>query len=194
MLENEAFKSKLATAMQSGSPPDLFQSWGGGVLAEYADAGLVQDLTPELQKNGWGDSFQPGPARRCTTSATRPTACPGDAGMVGFWYNKSLFKQAGIDTPPTTWTGLLDIVKKLKAAKITPIALGEKDKWPGAFYWVYLATRIGGKAAFDKAYSRAGSFADKPFVDAGTTAQATGRPAAVPDRLPGRAPMAISRP
>ena len=36
VLENEAFKQKLTTAMQSGDPPDIFQSWGGGVLYEYA--------------------------------------------------------------------------------------------------------------------------------------------------------------
>ena len=87
--------------------------------------------------------------------------------MVGFWYNKDLFTKAGISAPPATWTAFLDDVKKLKAANITPIALGEKDKWPGHFYWVYLATRIGGQAAFEKAYNRTGSFADKPFVDAG---------------------------
>ncbi len=59
--------------------------------------------------------------------------------------------------------------QKLKAAGITPIALGEKDKWPGHFYWVYLATRIGGKRRVpEKAYSREGSFADPAFVDAGT--------------------------
>jgi ABC-type glycerol-3-phosphate transport system substrate-binding protein len=46
VLENEAFKSRLATAMQSGSPPDLFQSCGGSLLKQDADAGLVQDLTP----------------------------------------------------------------------------------------------------------------------------------------------------
>jgi raffinose/stachyose/melibiose transport system substrate-binding protein len=56
----------------------------------------------------------------------------------------------------------------LKAAKITPLALGGKDEWPGAFYWEYLATRLGGQDAFQKAYNRTGSFADKPFVDAGT--------------------------
>ena len=28
--------------MQSGNPPDLFQSWGGGTLAQQVDAGLVQ--------------------------------------------------------------------------------------------------------------------------------------------------------
>jgi raffinose/stachyose/melibiose transport system substrate-binding protein len=166
VLENEAFKAKLATAMQSGSPPDIFQSWGGGVLKQYADAGLVQDLTPALQENGWGASFQPAPLSLYTFDG-KSYGVPWNAGMVGFWYNKALFQKAGIAQPPATWSELLDDVKKLKAAGITPIALGEKEKWPGHFYWVYLATRIGGKDAFQKAYTRQGSFADPPFVQAG---------------------------
>jgi raffinose/stachyose/melibiose transport system substrate-binding protein len=88
-------------------------------------------------------------------------------GVVGFWYNKELFTKAGITTPPATWSEFLAAVKKLKAAGITPISLGEGDKWPGHFYWVYLAVRIGGKPAFDAAYSRSGSFADPAFVQAG---------------------------
>ena len=34
VLENEAFKAKLTTTMQAGNPPDIFQSWGGGVLEQ----------------------------------------------------------------------------------------------------------------------------------------------------------------
>jgi raffinose/stachyose/melibiose transport system substrate-binding protein len=166
VLENEAFKAKLATAMQSGSPPDIFQSWGGGVLKQYADAGLVQDLTPSLQENNWGKSFQPGPLGLYTFDG-KTYGVPWNAGMVGFWYNKTLFKQAGIAAPPATWSEFLADVKALKAANITPIALGERDKWPGHFYWVYMVTRIGGKDAFLKAYNREGTFADPPFVDAG---------------------------
>jgi raffinose/stachyose/melibiose transport system substrate-binding protein len=166
VLENEAFKAKLATGMQSGSPPDIFQSWGGGVLKQYGDAGLVQDLTSALGQNGWGDNFQPGPLSLYSFDG-KTYGVPWNAGMVGFWYNKALFEQAGVAQPPATWTEFLDAVKKLKAAGITPIALGEKDKWPGHFYWVYLATRIDGKEAFEKAYSREGSFADPSFVDAG---------------------------
>lgn len=166
VLENEAFKAKLATAMQSGSPPDIFQSWGGGVLKQYGDAGLVQDLTPALQQNGWGESFQPAPLSLYSFDG-KTYGVPWNAGMVGFWYNKALFEKAGIAQPPATWAELLDDVKKLKDAGITPIALGEKDKWPGHFYWVYLATRIGGQEAFEKAYNREGSFTDPAFVEAG---------------------------
>jgi raffinose/stachyose/melibiose transport system substrate-binding protein len=63
VLENEAFKSKLATVMQSGEPPDLFHSWGGGVMNEYADAGLLRNITPELDADGgaWRSTLSPGP-------------------------------------------------------------------------------------------------------------------------------------
>jgi raffinose/stachyose/melibiose transport system substrate-binding protein len=167
VLENEAFKTKLATAMQSGNPPDLFQSWGGGVMQQYAQAGLIQDLTDALKKDGWGDTFQPGPLSLFSTDG-KYYGVPWRIGMVGFWYNKALFTQAGIANPPATWIELLDAVKKLKAAGVTPIALGEKDKWTGAFYWEYLAVRMGGRSAFEAAYSRQGKFTDQAFVDAGT--------------------------
>src|SRR5437763_853879 len=56
VIENDAYKQKLATNMQSGNPPDVFHSWGGGVLFQYAKAGLVKDITSDLQGD-WGSSF-----------------------------------------------------------------------------------------------------------------------------------------
>lgn len=165
ILENDAFKTKLTTVLQSGQPPDLFHSWGGGVLFQYAKAGLVQDITSSVQGT-WANSFSKA-ALDVYGKDGKYYGVPWDMGAVGFWYNKKLFTQAGISQPPATWSDFLQAVKDLKAAGITPIGLGEKDKWPGHYWWVYLAVRLGGKAAFDKAYSRAGSFADAPFVAAG---------------------------
>ena len=172
VLENEAFKTKLTTVMQSGEPPDIFQSWGGGVMNEYANAGLLQDITPALDADGgaWRNTFAPG-ALGVYAYKGKNYGVPWDMGMIGFWYNKDLFKQAGIDNPPTTWTELLDDVKKLKAAGITPIAVGMGDKWPGMHMWAYLVTRLGGKANFEGALLRTGSFTDAPFVEAGKKLQ-----------------------
>lgn len=170
VLENENFKSKLTTVMQSGSTPDIFQSWGGGVMNEYAKAGLLKDISAELQKDGWGDSFGKG-ALDVFSYEGKYYGVPRDLGMVGIWYNKELFKEAGIEKTPETWSELLDAVRALKAAGITPIALGEKDKWPGHFWWVYLAIRMGGREAFESAYQRQGAFTDEPFVQAGETLQ-----------------------
>jgi len=168
VLENEAFKTKLTTVMQSGEPPDIFQSWGGGVMNEYANAGLLKDITADLDADGgaWRNSFSAG-ALGVYALKGQNYGVPWDMGMVGFWYNKDLFAQAGIDAPPATWAELLDDVTALKAAGITPIALGEGDKWPGHFWFAYLSTRICGQAGFEAAALRTGSFADSCFVEAG---------------------------
>ena len=167
VLENEAFKTKLTTVMQGGTPPDIFQSWGGGDMNAQVDAGMLQDITPALDAdNGaWRNTFGSG-ALAVYSYNGKNYGVPWDMGMVGFWYNKDLFTKAGITTPPATWTDFLTDVKALKAAGIAPIALGEGDKWPGMHMWSYIATRIGGQAAFTAAYNQTGSFTDPTFVQA----------------------------
>lgn len=171
VLTNEDFKARLVTVMQAGDPPDLFQSWGGGVLWAYAAAGLTKDITPELTANNneWKDSFAAQAALDLYSQNGVYYGVPYDWGAVGMFYNKALFAKAGLDPekPPTTWTEFLAAVQALKDAGITPIALGEKEKWPGHFWWVYLAIRNGGQQAFLDAYSRKGKFTDAPFVKAG---------------------------
>jgi len=168
VLENEAFKTKLTTVMQSGEVPDIFQSWGGGGLSEQIDAGLLKDITADLDANNgeWRNTFAPA-ALAVFSKDGKNYGVPWDMGMVGWWYNKDLFKKAGIDKEPATWSEFLADVKKLKDAGITPIALGEKDSWTGMHIWSYLATRIGGEKAFKAALDRSGSFADPAFVKAG---------------------------
>jgi raffinose/stachyose/melibiose transport system substrate-binding protein len=172
VLENEAFKTKLTTVMQGGTPPDIFQSWGGGVMNDQANAGMLLDITSSLDADGgaWRDTFASG-ALAVYALDGKNYGVPWDMGMVGWWYNKDLFAQANITQPPATWTELLDDVETLKAAGITPIALGEKDTWTGMHIWSYLATRICGQDGFLAAASRTGSFTDPCFVEAGTKLQ-----------------------
>ena len=163
-LENEAFKTKLTTVVQAGDPPDIFHTWGGGVLAQQADAGMVKDLSGDVGQ--WKDTLIP-TALDAYTIEGKTYASAVDTGMVGFWYNKELFERAGVSKAPATWAEYLEAVRKLKAASITPIALAGKEKWPGHYYWAYLALRIGGldalrQAAVDK------DFAKPDFVAAGT--------------------------
>ena len=170
VLENEAFKTKLTTVMQSGEVPDIFQSWGQGGMIEQVNAGLLKDITPDLDANGgeWRNSLG---ALDAFAVDGKNYGVPWDMGAVTFWYNKDLFAQAGIDTPPTTWTEFLADCEALKAAGITPISVGEGDKWPGMHIWAYLVLRIGGPEAFaaaaDMTDARTGSFEDEAFVQAG---------------------------
>ncbi|HUR06777.1 MAG TPA: extracellular solute-binding protein [Nonomuraea sp.] len=148
VLENDAYKAKLTTLTQSGKAPDLFATWGGGVLKQELDAGLVKDISEDVAPV-LGDFTKASLAAYQFDGKTY--ALPTDIGMVGFWYNKRLFTKAGITAPPATWAQFLEDVKKLKASGTTPIALAGKEKWPGHYYWAYLAMRIGGLPALQQA-------------------------------------------
>jgi raffinose/stachyose/melibiose transport system substrate-binding protein len=167
VYENEAFKTAIAPRLQAGDPPDLFQSWGGGGLKEQVDAGLVRDIGAEVEP--WIGDLNRAAVGMYQVDGVQ-YGVPWDLGMVGFWYNKALFEQAGIDAPPTTWEEFLEDVQTLKDAGITPLALGEGDKWPGMFWWAYLALRLGGAEAMELAADE-GAWDAEPFVKAGTELQ-----------------------
>ncbi|MFJ8667703.1 extracellular solute-binding protein [Streptomyces sp. NPDC093600] len=162
-LENEAFKSKLTATTASGKLPDVFQTWGGGVLRQQVDAGLVEDLTDAFD---WSSDLTP-VSLQAYQFGGRTYGVPYDVGMVGFWYNKKLFAKAGITAPPATWAELLEDVERLKAAGVTPIALAGKEKWPGHYYWAYLAMRVAGLPALQQAATTK-DFTGAGFVQAGT--------------------------
>ena len=146
VLENEAFKAKLAATPPDGYP-DLFQSWGGGTMAAQADAGLLQDITAAVAP--WKDTVNPG-AMSIYQYKGKQYGIPWDMGMIGFWYNKDLFQKAGITTPPATWDEFLAAIPKLKAAGVAPLAIAGKDKWPSMHLWSYLLLRNGGGEALAK--------------------------------------------
>ncbi|MFB9678706.1 extracellular solute-binding protein [Streptosporangium vulgare] len=162
-IENDSYKPKLATLTQSGKAPDLYSTWGGGVLKQHIEAGLVKDLSADAADTIGGIT----PAALAAYQFDGKTyGLPTDIGMVGFWYNKALFKKAGITTPPATWTEYLEAVKKLKASGTTPIALAGKAKWPGHYYWAYLAMRVAGLDALKQA-GTTNDFTGPDFVTAG---------------------------
>ena len=163
VYENEAFKTAIAPRLQAGDPPDLFQSWGGGGLIEQVDAGLVQDITAGVAP--WIGELNAGAVSMYQVDGVQ-YGIPFDLGLVGFWYNKDLFAEAGITEPPATWEELLEDVQLLQDAGVTPIALGEGDKWPGMFWWAYLALRVGGSDVMLQA-GEDGSFDSEPFIEAG---------------------------
>jgi raffinose/stachyose/melibiose transport system substrate-binding protein len=166
VLENEAFKSRLTAMMQAGDPPDIYRSWGGGVMVEHAEAGLVMDITDEVQGTSFGDTIPEG-ALGVYAYQGRQYGVPYDMGAVTFWYNTDILAEAGWDEFPATWSDMLQMVRDVRDAGYVPMALAGADKWPAHFYWTYLAMRMGGKAAIDGVLEGTGSFTDRPFVQAG---------------------------
>ncbi|MFN8189877.1 MAG: extracellular solute-binding protein [Nocardioidaceae bacterium] len=90
---------------------------------------------------------------------------PFSVGVVGFWYNKAMFEEAGITATPTTWTEIAAAIDQLKAAGMEPISVGAGDKWP-AHYWYYFAMRECSQDVLSSAVTSL-DFSDPCFVKAG---------------------------
>jgi raffinose/stachyose/melibiose transport system substrate-binding protein len=166
-LENEAFKAKLPTLLQSKDRPSMFHSWGGGVMYEQVTSGVCQDITSAISEGGFKDTFYPAGIQNFTYQG-KTYGLPNDVGPVVFWYNKELCEKAGVDpTKIKYWEDFIDAVKKCQAAGITPLAAGGKDKWPLHFYPALLMMRIMGKEGMQAAYDdKNGGFGSPDVVKA----------------------------
>lgn len=107
--------------------PDIF--WLEQARAkEFAENGYLYNLTDDLNSYGINDSLLPGLVNCCTVDGN-DYGLPSEVMMVGFFYNKQLFEQAGIDSAPTTYEEFTDVVDKLNAAGIVPLTVGAQDNY-----------------------------------------------------------------
>jgi raffinose/stachyose/melibiose transport system substrate-binding protein len=166
-LENEDFKKKLPTLLQTDEAPDIFYSWGGGIFYEQANAGATRDVTALMAEDFLATQSVAG--MNAFTVDGKIMGVAHQVSQVGFFYNKDLVTKAGVDvTAIKTWDDFLAAVQTVKDAGITPIAAGGADKWPLHFYWSYLAMRMAGQEGMAAAKSGEGAgFADEPFIKAG---------------------------
>ena len=165
-LENEAYKAKAPTLLQSKDRPHIIFSWAGGVLKSQVEAGVLEDITAAMQ--GYKDNLSASAVDAFTVDG-KIYGVPYGVSQVGFMANKDLLAKAGVDAGKiATYDDFLDAVKKLKAAGVTPLAVGGADKWPVHFYWTNLAVRLGGKAAMQAALKgQDGGFEGETFQKSG---------------------------
>jgi raffinose/stachyose/melibiose transport system substrate-binding protein len=165
-LENEAYKAKAPTLLQSKDRPHIIYSWAGGVLKSQVEAGVLEDITAAMQ--GYKDNLSASAVDAFTVNG-KIHGVPYGVSQVGFMANKDLLAKAGVDAAKiTSYDDFLDAVKKLKGAGITPLAVGGADKWPVHFYWTHLAVRLGGKAAMQAALKgQDGGFEGETFQKSG---------------------------
>ncbi len=153
---NDAYKTKVRTAVGAGQGPTFIYSWGGGVLKSYVDAGQVTDLTDFLKENPEvQDRYLPSILKNGEIDGKTYALPNNKVQPVVLYYNKEVFDKIGAQ-PPKTWDELMALVPKFKEAGVAPFSLGGQSKWPDLMWLEYLVDRIGGPEVF------ANIAADKP--------------------------------
>jgi ABC-type glycerol-3-phosphate transport system substrate-binding protein len=144
----DVYKNKISAAATANLLPDIFNPVGDKKeVASYINADFIADLTEEMDKDNWKDvffskalgqnSFEPGNEWNVKPGIY---AVPLDVNALMIYYNKDLFKQAGLDPEnyPKTWPEFIETGKKLRAANIQPFVSGFGEGWLiGAFAQSY---------------------------------------------------------
>jgi raffinose/stachyose/melibiose transport system substrate-binding protein len=161
-IQNELLQdTKIPLALEGNNPPNIYQQWGGGVLAQQVTSGKVANITSDVSSWIGGISGASG-----WQANGQQYGVPVDLHVVGFWYRKDIFAKVGISVP-TTLAQLESDDTKLRAAGYAPIAVGSKDRWPDAFWWEYFALRDCPQATVTSAISSQ-SFSASCFGQAST--------------------------
>ena len=150
--ENDAYKTKIKTAIGAGQAPTIIFGWGGGTLRSYVQAGQVDDLTSWLDQT---------PAVKDKLLESTFSAGTIEGKIYGFpvdrvqpillFYNKRVFDKVGVE-PPQTWGDILDLVPKFNAAGIAPFSLGGQSRWTNMMWLEFLFDRIGGPEVFQAVF------------------------------------------
>ena len=121
----------LATRMTGGDPPDTYQIHGGAELIEtWVKTGFTESLADFYAERGLADKFPQGIIDLVSYEGA-PYSVPVGVHRNGvLWSNSAVLAANGIEQP-ATWDEFFAAADTLKAAGVTPLALGDIDKWAG---------------------------------------------------------------
>ncbi len=126
----EEYYTKLNALVASKQTPDVFIVSPGPNLTTYVEPGVTADLTEYLKADGWMDTFNGGEgAFSQQTYDGKIHAVPLNIAAACVFYNTEMFANAGIDTMPTDYDGLLDACQKLQDAGYTPLTISAGTAW-----------------------------------------------------------------
>lgn len=161
--ENDAYKTKIKTAISANEAPDICYSWTQGFMQPFVEAGKILDLDSYLN-DGTKDKMLSGALDTVTfNNKVYGLTYMQQAGAL--YVNKDLFSKYNVKIPGT-FSELVSAVKTFRSKGLTPMALGEKDEWPGMWYYDMIALREGGADLSKKALTGKASFENSAFSDA----------------------------
>lgn len=111
-LSTDTYKKELIEALASGQGPDIFMinnAW----VPSFSDKILpAPQAATVINEQKFLSNF-PDVAADDLTNQGQIYAVPLSIDSLGLYYNKDLFNQAGIVSPPRTWNEFIDDVRKL---------------------------------------------------------------------------------
>lgn len=172
MIPTDGYATWIRTAVAGGPDtcPDIFNI---NNASGYFESGKAISLRPYLDSVNpyaglpWRGMFHAQYLAMLRNQDDDP-AVPLNFIEVGFYYNKTIWKKAGLTGPPATWEEFMTQCEKVRAAGFIPVAMPAdfENTWAGTFGWM---VRIFTDAFFfhrlEHVRTQPGDFAFDPKTD-----------------------------
>jgi raffinose/stachyose/melibiose transport system substrate-binding protein len=123
----DGINKAMPLALRSRRGPDVaYTNPGIDNTVKFGKNGLLLDLTKVAKQRGWNKRIPQGLIDYVNAPDNRTWGIPYDVVSVGNFYNKAIFDKLNLK-PPKTIAGYEAMLAKIKAAGITPFAVGGKD-------------------------------------------------------------------
>ena len=138
------YVDKIKVQLGTGDLPPVIYGAGYNLLDLVLAKDLAVDLTPYVEADAEWKALYSDASLVTNSRDGKIYASSVEGSQVGYFYNKELFAQAGIDAPAATWDELFQQCETLKAAGITPMALDTADSaWVTQLWWGAMTATAG---------------------------------------------------
>ncbi|HEY9100635.1 ABC transporter substrate-binding protein [Chitinimonas sp.] len=147
----EQARAAAINRIVGGNPPAAAQFNTSQQFHDVIAEGLLNNVDDVATKEGW-DKILPAPILNAIKVKGHYYAAPVNIHMPAwFWYSKAAFAKAGIKAEPKTPDEFFAALDKLKAAGVTPLALGGQGWQEKITFDAWLA-HAGGADLYMKIY------------------------------------------
>lgn len=164
-------QGRIQQLAAAGALPTLFPNPANETLDQMYENGQLLDIESTFKELGIWDQLNPGAASLLKSKEVDPDALyelPVELNIEGFWYNKQIFSDNGIEVP-TTWDELLAAADTLHQAGIQPFSASGEQGWPLTRLLGGYAARYYGVDAMSRVANGELQLTDQGFVDAADT-------------------------
>ncbi len=165
-ITQTSLNQKVQLLAAQGALPVLYNSPPPDLMAQLVKNGEGLDLEPVFQQLGVSQELVPAAVTVIKkVNNGKLVALPFELNIEGFWYNKRMFAQNGLQ-PPTTWDQLVQIAASLQQKGIQPFTASGTQGWPiTRLVGNYLLRKLGPNA-LDSVKSGQAKLTDTAYVEA----------------------------
>ncbi len=137
-VDHNTFQQNINTYLQ-GNPDDVFTWFAGFRMNQFAEQGLITDVSDIWPIDGLNESFK----AASTAADGNQYFVPKDYYPWAVFYKKSVFEQNGYEVPGTL-EELTSLMTTMQGNDMIPFAFADKDGWPAMGTFDILNMRING--------------------------------------------------